>query len=65
MDQFSKRLQEERDFWRTQIGLAESRGDYAVLPRLRDALMFVEFKIDRYRRAERPSVETAVKIRYE
>ena len=48
MDLFEKRLQEEIDFWQTQIELAEKRHDESVLPRLRDALKLVEFKMQRY-----------------
>lgn len=49
MDLFEKRLQEERDFWRVQIERATRRKDDAILPRLRDALELVEFKLERYR----------------
>ena len=48
MDLFEKRLQEEIEFWQSQIELAEKRQDDAVLPRLRDALKLVEFKLQRY-----------------
>ena len=49
MDFFEKRMQEERDFWRIQIERAENQQDLKVLPRLRDALKLVEFKLERYR----------------
>jgi len=49
MDPFENRLQEEIDFWRSQIEMAEKAQDESVLPRLRDALKLVEFKLDRYR----------------
>ena len=42
-------MQEERDFWRIQIERAENQQDLKVLPRLRDALKLVEFKLERYR----------------
>jgi len=53
MDLFEKRLQEEIDFWRNQIEMAEMAQDEVVLPRLRDALKLVEFKLDRYRGPDR------------
>ena len=49
MDTFEKRLQEEIEFWRAQIDLASKRQDEEALPRLRDALKFVEFKLQRLR----------------
>ena len=49
MDLFEKRLQEEIDFWQSQIEMAEKAQDEKVLPRLRDALKLVEFKLERYR----------------
>ena len=49
MDFFEKRMQEERDFWRIQIERAEIQQDLKVLPRLKDALKLVEFKLERYR----------------
>ena len=49
MDFFEEKMQEELEFWRVQIKRAEDRQDLTVLPRLRDALNFVEFKLDRYR----------------
>ena len=48
MDLFEKRLQEEIEFWQTQIERAEKRKDEKVLPRLKDALKLVEFKLERY-----------------
>ena len=48
MDLFEKRLQEEIEFWQSRIELAEKRQDDTVLPRLRDALNLVEFKLQRY-----------------
>jgi len=53
MDPFEKRLQEEIEFWQSQIDVAEKRQDENVLQRLRDALKFVEFKLDRYRGSAR------------
>jgi hypothetical protein len=49
MDLFEIRLQEEIDFWQSQIEMAEKAQDESALPRLRDALKLVEFKLDRYR----------------
>lgn len=49
MGSFHARLKEEMEFWRKQIELAEKREDQSVLPRLRDALKLVEFKMKRYR----------------
>ena len=49
MDSFEKRLQEEIEFWEIQIEVAEKRKDEKVLPRLKDALKLVEFKLQRYR----------------
>ena len=49
MDFFEKRMQEERDFWQIQIERAENQQDLKVLPRLKDALKLVEFKLERYR----------------
>lgn len=49
MDSFEQRLTEEMEFWQTQIETAERRKDQEVLPRLRDALKLVEFKLERYR----------------
>ena len=49
MDLFEKRMQEELEFWRIQIERAEKRNDAKTLPRLRDALELVEFKLARYR----------------
>ena len=51
MDLFEKRLQEEREFWRIQIERAEKRRDDNILPRLKDALRLVEFKLERHREA--------------
>lgn len=48
MDAFEKRLRQEIEFWQIQIDLAEKRMDQDVLPRLRDALRLVEFKLNRY-----------------
>ena len=48
MDSFEKRLHEEIEFWQIQIEMAEKRKDEKVLPRLRDALKLVEFKLQRY-----------------
>lgn len=49
MDLFEKRMQEELEFWKIQIERAEKRKDVKTLPRLRDALELVEFKLERYR----------------
>ena len=49
MDLFEKRMQEELEFWRIQIERAEKNKDVKTLPRLRDALQLVEFKLERYR----------------
>ena len=49
MDIFEEKMQEELEFWRVQIKRAENQQDLAVLPRLRDALSLVEFKLERYR----------------
>lgn len=48
MDSFEKSLQEEIEFWQTQIRMVEKRKDETVLPRLQDALKLVEFKLQRY-----------------
>ena len=48
MDVFEKRLREELEFWQIQIEMAGKRMDKDVLPRLRDALKLVEFKLNRY-----------------
>ena len=50
MDSFEKRLKEEIEFWQAQIERAEKRQDENVLPRLRDALKLVKFKLERYQR---------------
>ena len=49
MDLFEKKLQEELEFWHIQIERAETCRDLKILPRLRDALNLVEFKLERYR----------------
>ena len=56
MDLFEIRLQEEIDFWRSQIEMAEKAQDENVLPRLRDALNLVEFKLERYRGLDRSTM---------
>lgn len=56
MDLFEKRMQEELEFWQTQIERAEQQEDEQVLPRLKDALKLVEFKLQRYRGEERPAM---------
>lgn len=58
MDSFKQRLQEEIEFWQIQIEMAEKRKDERVLPRLKDALKLVEFKLQRYQdHPEKPGAE--------
>jgi hypothetical protein len=56
MDLFEIRLQEELDFWKSQIEMAEKAQDENILPRLRDALNLVEFKLERYRGPDRSTM---------
>lgn len=51
---------EELEFWRIQVERAEQRDDDQVLPRLKDALKLVEFKLHRYRGEERPAIRSTV-----
>ena len=50
-------MQEELEFWQTQIERAEQQEDEQVLPRLQDALKLVEFKLQRYRGEECPAMQ--------
>jgi hypothetical protein len=56
MDLFEIRLQEEIEFWQNQIEMAEKAQDENALPRLRDALKLVEFKLARYRGPSRSTM---------